>query len=180
MRSGAGALRAVRLCRAAVFALLCVALSAAGHAWAAGAAVPFSTAVSALVAVAAVAWVVADRERGPVGIGGGLLTGQVVLHLWFGAGHGGHAGMLPAHALAALICGVWLWRGERALFGLVRALRTRIALPLPLPVAVVAAPGVAPGVYPGPPPLRGVRLRHALSRRGPPARAEFRSELAAR
>ncbi|UGT61687.1 hypothetical protein [Nocardia asteroides] len=179
MTLGAGALPAVRLCRAAVFALLCVALAAAGHACAAGAAVSGATLVSALLAVAAVAWVVADRERGPVAIGGGLLGGQAVLHLWFGVEHGAHgggAGMLAAHALAAAVCGLWLWRGERALFALVRTLFTRVVLPVL--TAVTATPGPVPVEYPAPP--RGVRLRHAMSRRGPPVRDESFPKLAVR
>ncbi|MEV0354694.1 hypothetical protein AB0H71_01385 [Nocardia sp. NPDC050697] len=181
MTSGAGALPAVRLCRSAVFALLCVALAAAGHAYAAGAAVPLATLVSALPAVGAAAWVVADRERGPVAIGGGMVAGQVVLHLWFGVEHGAHgggAGMLAAHGLAAVLCGLWLRRGERALFALVRALYTRVVLPVP--VAVTVPPGAAPVECRSPAPLRGVWLRHALSRRGPPVGAEPPRELAVR
>ncbi|MFC3965113.1 hypothetical protein [Nocardia jiangsuensis] len=179
MMPGAGALPAVRVCRATVFALLCVALAAAGHGYAAGTPVPGSTTVSALLAVAAVAWVVADRERGPIAIGGGLLGGQAVLHLWFGVEHGAHggaAGMLAAHVLAASVCGLWLWRGERAVFALVRTLFTRVVLPVL--VAVTAVPGRVPVEYPAP--LRGVRLRHAMSRRGPPVVAELSPELAVR
>ncbi|WP_067650039.1 hypothetical protein [Nocardia harenae] len=181
MTSGAGALPALRLCRSAFFALLCVALSAAGHADATGAAVPVPTLVSALLAVGAVAWVAAGRERGPVAVAGGLAAGQVVLHLWFGVEHGAHgggAGMLAAHGLAALLCGLWLLRGERALFALVRALYTRVVLPVRFTVRV--PPGVAPVECPGPVPLRGVWLRHALSRRGPPVAAEWPRELAVR
>ncbi|MFI9492079.1 hypothetical protein ACIG8K_10980 [Streptomyces halstedii] len=41
-------------------------------------------------------------------------------------------GMLAAHVVAALLCGVWLARGERAAFQILRALADRFHLPLAL------------------------------------------------
>ncbi|MEU3888753.1 hypothetical protein [Streptomyces sp. NPDC029041] len=80
-------------------------------------------------------------------------------------------GMLAAHLLAALLCGLWLGHGERAVFRLLRAVGSRLAAPLRLLLAVTAPP---------PPPVRGRRrpshrtphrllLVHAITTRGPPA-----------
>jgi hypothetical protein len=93
------------------------------------------------------------------------------------AGHtpGGDAslGMLAAHLLAALLCGLWLGHGERAVFRLLRAVGSRLAAPLRLLFALSAPP---------PPPVRVRRrsshrtprrllLVHAITTRGPPAGA---------
>ncbi|MGW1543305.1 hypothetical protein ACWCPM_24225 [Streptomyces sp. NPDC002309] len=96
-------------------------------------------------------------------------------------GHGaavGHAmdgsssfGMLAAHLLAALLCGLWLAHGERAVFRLLRAVAARLAAPLRLPLAVPAAPH-----HPVPRPRRHgaawsprrLLLVHAITSRGPP------------
>ncbi|GGW70097.1 hypothetical protein GCM10010320_59290 [Streptomyces caelestis] len=94
--------------------------------------------------------------------------------------HAGHApggdsslGMLAAHLLAALLCGLWLGHGERAVFRLLRAVGGRLAAPLRLLLAPPAPP---------PPPVRVRRwssdraprlllLVHAITSRGPPVRA---------
>ncbi|GGY06326.1 hypothetical protein GCM10010384_08180 [Streptomyces djakartensis] len=97
--------------------------------------------------------------------------------------HMGHAGdvpggdsslgMLVAHLLAALLCGLWLGHGERAVFRLLRAVGGWLAAPLRLLFALPAPP---------PPPVRARRrssdrpprlalLVHAITSRGPPARA---------
>ncbi|MEU0584647.1 hypothetical protein [Streptomyces sp. NPDC006132] len=95
-------------------------------------------------------------------------------------GHTGNApggdsslGMLAAHLLAALLCGLWLGHGERAAFRLLRAVGGRLAAPLRL---LLAPP------TPAPPPVRVRRassdraprlslLVHAITSRGPPAGA---------
>ncbi|EFL36644.1 predicted protein [Streptomyces viridochromogenes DSM 40736] len=95
-------------------------------------------------------------------------------------GHAGHLpggdsslGMLAAHLLAALLCGLWLGHGERAVFRLLRAVAGRLAAPLRLLFALPAPP---------PPPVRVRRpssdraprlllLVHAITSRGPPVRA---------
>ncbi|MEW2614411.1 hypothetical protein AB0937_30325 [Streptomyces sp. NPDC047880] len=93
------------------------------------------------------------------------------------AGHlpGGDSsfGMLAAHLLAALLCGLWLGHGERAVFRLLHAVGSRLAAPLRLLSALIAPP---------PPPVRERRrpshrrphrflLVHAITTRGPPAGA---------
>ncbi|MEU3979155.1 hypothetical protein AB0F77_03445 [Streptomyces sp. NPDC026672] len=96
-----------------------------------------------------------------------------------GLGHSGHdmagmssTGMLAAHALAALLCGLWLACGERAAFRILRALAGWLVAPLRLPLPPRAAsrrPRV--GARRG----RSVRvprrpvLVHVITSRGPPA-----------
>ncbi|MEU8790941.1 hypothetical protein [Streptomyces sp. NPDC048643] len=88
-------------------------------------------------------------------------------------GMGGSAlGMLAAHLLAALLCGLWLAYGERAVFRLLRAAAARLAAPLRMLLAL-PVPG-------GRPPVRARRtaarraslarflLCYAVTSRGPP------------
>jgi hypothetical protein len=107
---------------------------------------------------------------------GGMDSLSVSEHL----GHAGHTpggdsslGMLTAHLLAALLCGLWLGHGERAVFRLLRAVGGWLAAPLRLLFALPAPP---------PPPVRVRRwssdraprlllLVHAITSRGPPVRA---------
>ncbi|MER7518042.1 hypothetical protein [Streptomyces sp. NPDC126499] len=90
------------------------------------------------------------------------------------AGAGSGAGMLAAHLLAALVCGLWLARGEAALFALARTAGARAAAPLRL---LLAAGRLLVPVPPAPRRVRprahtrrlhGVVLAHSVSRRGPP------------
>ncbi|MEV6727317.1 hypothetical protein [Streptomyces sp. NPDC051364] len=107
--AGAG----LRLIRAAVFTAVCVVLSAAGHALASCATVPWWALVIAFLAVFAVAAPLAGRRRSLPGIAAGLAFGQLGLHAVFGlAQHGDAAPQAPAGtdtslaALAArLVCG---------------------------------------------------------------------------
>ncbi|MFE2957228.1 hypothetical protein [Nocardia tengchongensis] len=177
-----------RAVRATIFAVLGVAVSAAGHGQAVGHGLSFSALLPACAGTAAVAWAFADRQWGVLPIAGGLAGMQLVLHLWFGlapvgSGHLNHGGgmsgaeitgsvpMIAAHGLAALCCGIWLWCGERALFALLRALYARVFVPLLL---VYLYPSVPVGVPPGRVPEHRVPkpsetlLRHVLARRGPP------------
>ncbi|GAA3876196.1 hypothetical protein GCM10023084_31460 [Streptomyces lacrimifluminis] len=91
--------------------------------------------------------------------------------------HFGHAigdtssfGMLSAHLLAALLCGLWLGHGERAAFRVLRAVGGRLTAPLRLLLALPTPPHR---------PRIRVRLRsdrvprgrllvHAITSRGPP------------
>ncbi|WP_128508652.1 hypothetical protein [Streptomyces inhibens] len=85
----------------------------------------------------------------------------------------GTPGMTLAHALAALMCGLWLWRGEAAAFRLARTVAAVLFAPLLLVLTTQRWAGLMPSarpvtgaghvVRPG-----GVRLHHVLSRRGPP------------
>lgn len=102
----------LRLLRAAVFTVVCVALSMAGHTVAAGAAVPLWTVGVACALVFAVAAPLSGRERSLRGIVALLALAQVALHVLFSggmhgasavasrsgtAGAGGHAGHGGGH-----------------------------------------------------------------------------------
>uniref|UniRef100_A0AAU1ZUV5 Integral membrane protein n=1 Tax=Streptomyces sp. NBC_00093 TaxID=2975649 RepID=A0AAU1ZUV5_9ACTN len=107
----------------------------------------------------------------------GMDTGMVM-----GLGHmahGGHGtdalsssyGMLAAHTLAALLCGLWLAYGERAAFRILRAVAGRLVAPLRLALARPVTPD-----RPRLRPRRGTSDRaprllplvHAITSRGPP------------
>ncbi|WP_329219879.1 hypothetical protein [Streptomyces microflavus] len=111
--AGAG----LRLMRAAVFTAVCVVLSAAGHAFAAGTPVPAWTLVAGFLGVLAVAAALAGRERSLPSIAGALAGGQVALHVLFAYGSHGSAQAVAASAprgsgenplirfAAGLVCG---------------------------------------------------------------------------
>ncbi|MFF4422326.1 hypothetical protein ACFY04_16345 [Streptomyces sp. NPDC001549] len=82
------------------------------------------------------------------------------------------AGMLAAHLLAAVLCGLWLAHGERAVFRVVRAVAGRLWTPLRL-LLRTAVPAHRPPVrirrrrrHRAP---RRLFLVHAITSRGPPA-----------
>ncbi|MFI9250222.1 hypothetical protein [Streptomyces sp. NPDC053069] len=189
---------AVRALRAAVFAAVCVLLAAAGHGLAMGAMPPLWADAAGFLAVFALGWVLGGRERSLPGIGAATLLTQAGLHLGFDAARPGfgtaHMAAMPghtmaamhthaqvtahltghataAHVLAALAASWWLRRGEAALWSLLRRAATLVpglfawwrGSPLPAPA------GAAPRVPVAPAPPRPALLRHAVSRRGPPA-----------
>ncbi|WP_405898964.1 hypothetical protein OG242_16935 [Streptomyces sp. NBC_00727] len=92
--------------------------------------------------------------------------------------HAGHhlggmssTGMLAAHVLAALVCGIWLARGERAAFQVLRAFAGRLLAPLrPLCTAPLPAPRrrLRPRRGLSDRPTPGLRCARARDRRGPP------------
>ncbi|MFE3324268.1 hypothetical protein [Streptomyces sp. NPDC059176] len=105
---------------------------------------------------------------------GGLLpsadtmTGEATHHLTqFAAGPGG---MLAVHLLVALVCALWLARGEAAFFRLARTIGTLALAPLRLLLAVTIVPELPQQARPirRTRPLHGVVLAHSVSRRGPP------------
>ncbi|MER7053576.1 hypothetical protein [Streptomyces sp. NPDC000351] len=82
-------------------------------------------------------------------------------------------GMLAAHLVAALLCGLWLAHGERAAFRIVRSLAARLVAPLRLLLVALPAPPHRPRVRArraasvrAP---RRLLLAHAITSRGPPA-----------
>lgn len=80
-------------------------------------------------------------------------------------------GMLTAHLLAALLCGLWLAHGERATFRVLRAVAGRLTAPLRLLLALPAPPH-RPRLRPRRPRSqrapRLLLLVHAITSRGPP------------
>ncbi|AUA15923.1 hypothetical protein CFP59_08113 [Streptomyces malaysiensis subsp. malaysiensis] len=232
-----------RLARAAVFAAMCVVVTALGHVLMSGDTLPVWAVVAAFAGTAAGAWWVAGRERGALAVTGATVVAQFGLHMAFrfaetavapaagsvmgggmsgmrggmgaasmsgaatghmhdGMGHMRHgadaissaapsmshlpwpwagpggAGMATAHLLAALICGLWLWRGERAAFRLGRALAALLFVPLVLALRILGAGVTPPPAWPSAPAVarrpRGVLLRHVILRRGPPRRFAIR------
>jgi hypothetical protein len=82
------------------------------------------------------------------------------------------AGMLTAHLLAALLCGLWLAYGERAAFRILRVLAGWLVAPLRLLLRLPVPPyrprlrarrGRSDGT------LRRLLLTRAVTSRGPPA-----------
>ncbi|WP_200305750.1 hypothetical protein [Streptomyces adelaidensis] len=127
------------------------------------------------------------QSSSPMGSGGSMDMGSAhMIHTVHtgAAGHMNHAnptgyfldgtssGMVAAHLLAALLCGLWLASGERAAFDLLRAVAGWLAAPLRLSLALPAAPErPRPRVRRGRSdrsPLR-LLLVHAITSRGPPA-----------
>ncbi|MFJ3895394.1 hypothetical protein [Streptomyces sp. NPDC090083] len=91
--------------------------------------------------------------------------------------HQGSAGMVLAHLLAAVVCGLWLWRGETAAHRLGRALAVTLLAPLRRVRRLLAGQAsdrrvraARPARAAAPPPssATSVTLRHAVIRRGPP------------
>ncbi|MEV8533398.1 hypothetical protein [Streptomyces sp. NPDC051211] len=84
------------------------------------------------------------------------------------------AGMAAAHLLAALLCGLWLAYGERAVFRLLRSFAGRFLTPLrsllhrPVPVHPYR-PRAGVRRERRARPLRRLLLDHAITSRGPPA-----------
>lgn len=92
--------------------------------------------------------------------------GGMAMHEW-------SLGMLGLHAAAALVCGLWMWRGEIALYRMVRSLAWVLAAPLRYVLAVcgVVLPPLPRVRVDRAPRLRRAQvvLRHAVVRRGPPS-----------
>ncbi|WP_150135076.1 hypothetical protein [Streptomyces hyaluromycini] len=112
----------------------------------------------------------AMAHTGTTGAAKLLPTGSVLLHQ-------GSAGMFLAHLLAAVVCGLWLWRGETAAHRMARALAVTLLAPLRRVSRMLAGPvpGRRARVTRRPaeataqaPPATSAVLRHAVIRRGPP------------
>ncbi|MEV0121775.1 hypothetical protein AB0I16_09475 [Streptomyces sp. NPDC050703] len=100
----------LRLLRAAMFAAVCVVLSAGGHVLASCVAVPLWTLGAGFAAVLAVALPLAGRSRSLPGIAALLAVGQLGLHALFGLGQHGTAAVQSGDAslverAARLVCG---------------------------------------------------------------------------
>ncbi|MFG1613888.1 MFS transporter [Nonomuraea wenchangensis] len=177
----------LRLARTAAFSAVCVTLAALAHLLGGGSGPAPWAAGLGLAASAGLGFALTGRERSAPAVNVVLVGAQLGLHELFaragGAqdvasegiayvpvhGHGQglavNAGMLAAHLTATLLTGVWLARGEAALWALLRRAGRRLTLLRPVTV---------PAVRPRPPvaatwavPLAPV-LRHCLARRGPP------------
>lgn len=86
----------LRATRAAIFAAMCVVLGAVGHSCMSGMDVPFLGLLSAFAVTAVLAWLLAGRRRGPVGITAAVLAVQGVLHLVFSGSQAAEPASGPA------------------------------------------------------------------------------------
>lgn len=210
--------------RAALFAVVCVLLTALGHVLMSGASLPWWAVAGAFVGVWTCGWWLAAYERDVVSVTAIAVAVQAVLHVGFtiaelvgsagpvdpqpamaatspalhvhgmthgdamaqaqGVAHaqgmahgggmmlGGMLGMFAAHLVVALLSGLWLAYGERAVFGAIRCAAQRVRASLTL-VNRVSAPLGLPRIQPGQVfqvrTMRQLRLVHAIVSRGPPA-----------
>ncbi|OKJ73073.1 hypothetical protein [Streptomyces sp. CB02460] len=228
-----------RAVRAAMFAVVSVALAATGHVLMSETPLPFWVLATGFLVLAVPGWWFAARERGPWLVTAVAVVTQGVLHSAFAAAqsapgtagdgasaaatgrmagmrhaplgdamagmhhmagmdhmagmehasamaamnpgpmaHASHdmagmssTGMLAAHFLAAFVCGIWLARGERAAFQVLRAFAARLLAPLQLPrTAPLPVPRrrLRPRRGLSDRPTRGLRCARARDRRGPP------------
>jgi hypothetical protein len=77
--------RSLRGARAAVFAAVCVGLTAAGHVWMSGEAVPLWSVALALAVLTGAGYALAGRQRGFLSISALMLVGELGQHLLFRA-----------------------------------------------------------------------------------------------
>ncbi|HEY9523364.1 MAG TPA: MFS transporter [Thermopolyspora sp.] len=182
-----------RLARSAAFAVVCVTLAAVAHWLGDGSGVRPSMVLAGGAVVLVATFVLADRERSPVLIGGFLIAAQVFLHEVFAEGgmpggplthlvHGQGLsvgfGMGLAHLTATLITACWLARGEALLWTLLR--RVGMLLDQRIRRLLPSRPGPIEPARPFPMPAcrashanRPWVLRHSLIRRGPPVLSAF-------
>jgi hypothetical protein len=169
----------LRLARTAAFSAVCVPLAALAHVVGGGAGPEPWAAALGFGATALAGLVLCGKERSAATINGVLVTAQLGLHELFAGDSTGYiivhahgkglvvdAGMLVAHLTATVVTGLWLARGEAALWALLRLIGRRLALLLP-PVAVPAVRPAVPVVFTRAVPPRPA-FRHSLARRGPP------------
>ncbi|MFF3325548.1 hypothetical protein [Streptomyces sp. NPDC002889] len=108
----------------------------------------------------------------PSGTSGLALTDSTTLSTGHDMGSMSPAGMLAAHLLAALLCGLWLAYGEQAAFRLLRTFAGWLAAPLRL-LFRLPAPPHRPRVRVRRDRrarlLRQLLLTHAITSRGPPS-----------
>lgn len=74
--------------------------------------------------------------------------------------------MVLGHALAAAVAGLWLWRGERALWALLTLVFERVRTSWLRVDPLGRLPGIPINVMPRP--LWGLRIARDVPRRGPP------------
>ncbi|WP_147267923.1 hypothetical protein [Spongiactinospora rosea] len=173
----------LRLLRAVVFAVVCVAVSAAGHAFAGGGAVAPAGLGLGFLGALIFAGALAGRERGRTTVLAAGVGVQVLLHQMFAwvsplpeavpeHGHNGSGpGMMAVHLAVAVLSGWWLHRGESALSLMLRLWgRPVLALwhrPLAVAHVVAAVPRYTVRAQDSEAPALRL-IAAAIHRRGPP------------
>jgi hypothetical protein len=168
----------IRGLRALVFAVACVAVTAALHFAAGGALISFGAFTAAIAAVAGPAYCLGGRRRGMGVLAVACALAQSGLHVWFilASGHAQHVvpgpAMILVHALAMGVTAMWLARGDAALAAFLDLLILAFGPGLWLRLLAADGPVLPPlplarfadGVRP-----RLALLASAVPRRGPPA-----------
>jgi len=186
-----------RAVRAALFAVVCVLLTALGHVLMSGDSLPWWTVAGAFVGVWTCGWWLAAYERDVASVTAVAVAAQAVLHGGFSLaamassahpqmtmaemspvphGHqmtlGPMLGMFAVHLVMGLLSGLWLAYGERAVFGAIRCAAQRVRASLTLVDRVPAPLGLLrvnrSRVF-RVPAMRQWRLVHVIVSRGPPA-----------
>ncbi|MEW9520535.1 hypothetical protein [Streptomyces tubercidicus] len=188
---------ALRLARSAIFAAVCVAMTGAGQEMASGICPPAWLMLCSFLVITVRAWAWAGPVRDAVQVIGATVAAQLGLHAAFATAqdacgdqrdfpgmtpgqtasceHGTSAGMVLAHLVAGLLCGLWLWRGDVAVVRLGQALMLFVWAPVRLAGLLVTAlvpqgpPSVVPRRYVEPARFGCALIYHVASRRGPPA-----------
>ncbi|WP_327583952.1 hypothetical protein OHA25_50410 [Nonomuraea sp. NBC_00507] len=168
--------------RSAVFAAVCVLVSAALHGFAGGEPVRPGTLLGAMALAWTGAFLLGGRQRGMDVLLGACFATQYGMHHMFSAGapvppheHGTGLGMLLVHAMTALLSAWWLERGESALAVLLHLAIASIGRWW-CALLVLAAGLIEGGLHGRRPPRDGhvpfpqSLFAAAISRRGPPAR----------
>ncbi|WP_431930083.1 hypothetical protein [Nonomuraea jabiensis] len=175
----------MRATRAAVFAAVCVLVSAALHVFAGGEPVRPDILLAASAAAWAGAYLLGGGQRGIGALLAACFAAQYGMHHLFGAGaaasvqpgheHGTGVGMFLVHAMTALISAWWLERGESALAVLLQLAVTTVRRWWRVLSVLAGGPAEAGTRAPSPSrdehvPFPRSRFAAAISRRGPPAR----------
>ncbi|MDT0473174.1 hypothetical protein RM863_13655 [Streptomyces sp. DSM 41014] len=109
-----------------------------------------------------------------MGAGAHAVGGMAGLHQAHGMSGAASVGMFAAHLVAAVLCGLWLAHGERAVFQVLRATAAWLAAPLRLLLAL-PAPADRPSAHRRRAPAADAPVRlllvSSLTFRGPPAGA---------
>jgi hypothetical protein len=170
---------AVRLARAAVFATVCIVVSAVAHVFAGGGAIAPAMLLLCALGAFVLAYLLGGCERGIDVVLGTTIGAQAVLHELFAraalvpsehAAHGHLAlRMTVAHLVVAVLTGWWLHRGESALWLMLRLLgMPRLLLPRLLALRVETTAASWPTVPDDMPIPAGAQIAAAVHRRGPP------------
>lgn len=88
--------RSFRASRAAVFAVACVGVSAAGHVWMSESSIPAWALFAAVLAAGGAGYALAGRQRGFAPIAGLMLVGELGLHLLFAVAQHAAAGSMSS------------------------------------------------------------------------------------